>query len=88
MSSENLQRTQIQLTPGQMQALKDRAAREGRSVADLVRQGVDALLRDHGASTTGDRWERAAGVSGRFRSSERDLARHHDLHFAAALEGR
>ena len=77
-------RTQIQLTEQQMQALKEAAAREGSSLAELVRRGVDVLLREAG-SAGGDPWERAAAVSGRFRSSRRDLARRHDDHLASAF---
>lgn len=40
-----LVRTQVQLTPDQMAALRVRAAKEERSVSDLIREAVDELLR-------------------------------------------
>jgi hypothetical protein len=77
-------RTQIQLTPEQMRGLKAVAARRGRPVAELVREGVDEVLRQ-GAAAGGSPRERAAAVSGRFRSGLTDLARRHDTHLAESL---
>jgi len=37
-------RTQIYLTDDQRQALDERAAREGRTLADLIREAVDQFL--------------------------------------------
>ena len=37
-------RTQIYLTDEQRRALDQRAAREGRTLADLIREAVDAFL--------------------------------------------
>jgi hypothetical protein len=81
----NVIRTQIQLTEEQMSALKEAAARRGASVAELVRSGVDAVLRESGPSDF-DRWARAAGASGRFSSGTPDLARRHDDHLVAAFD--
>jgi hypothetical protein len=78
-------RTQIQLTAEQLQALKDVSAAEKTSVAELVRSGVESVLKDRSGV---DRWARAAAVSGRFRSRRRDLARRHDSHLAEAFSGR
>ena len=77
-------RTQVQLTAEQMRGLKEAAARRGRSVSELVREGVDSVLRE-GASAPGSPRERAAAVSGRFRSGVHDLARRHDAHLAESL---
>ena len=46
---EPMVRKQLYLTPAQDRALKERARREHRSEADLVRQAVDLLLDDGGA---------------------------------------
>ena len=43
---EPMVRKQLYLTPAQDRALKERARREHRSEADLVRQAVDLLLDD------------------------------------------
>jgi hypothetical protein len=77
-------RTQIQLTPEQLSELKQVAARQGRSVAELVREGVDAVLQAQ-ASPAANARERAAAASGRFRSGVHDLARRHDAHLAEAF---
>lgn len=74
-------RTQIQLTPEQMTGLKEVAARRGRSVAELVRQGVDVVLREDASPAASPR-ERAAAVSGRFHSGVRGLARRHDAYLS------
>ena len=37
-------RTQVQLTDRQLEALRQASAATGRSVADLIRQGVDQYL--------------------------------------------
>lgn len=78
-------RTQIQLTEEQMLGLKEAAARRGDSVAELVRRGVDAVLRESGPSDA-DPWVRAASASGRFHSGTPDLARRHDDHLVAAFD--
>ncbi len=75
-------RTQIQLTEAQYEALRARAAAEGRSMADLVRASVDALLREPGHVGAGERRRRALDVIGRYRSGPADLSAEHDRHLA------
>ncbi len=77
-------RTQVQLTPEQARTLKTLSAASGRSVADLVREGVDRVLRDQANVTRGERMRRAARLFGAFESGSRDLAARHDEHFADA----
>ena len=81
-------RTQIQLTQEQAAQLKRLAASSGRSMADLVREGVERLLRDQTGLTRQEKMRRAANVFGSFRSGARDLASHHDDHFADAADPR
>lgn len=81
-------RTQIQLTEEQAAKLKRLAAARNRSMADLIRQGVDALLEGAAGRGRGDRMRHAAKVFGRFRSGAGDLADKHDEHFAAAVRRR
>jgi predicted DNA-binding protein len=82
-------RTQIQLTDEQLQGLKQLSAAQGRSLADLVRDGVDRVLRQRESSSRGDLMRRAATAAfGRFGSGQADLARRHDDHFAEAAEGK
>jgi hypothetical protein len=78
-------RTQIQLTEEQAAALRERAAAEGRSMADLVRAGVDSILRGAGPVDRAERRRRALAVVGRYRSAPRDLSRRHDDYLARAL---
>ena len=76
-------RTQILLSAAQLRALKIRAAREGRSMADLVRAGVDLLLAaDEREQLKG----RSLAAAGRFRSGHSDLGTAHDAHLADAFK--
>ncbi|MCX6545077.1 MAG: ribbon-helix-helix protein, CopG family [Acidobacteria bacterium] len=81
-------RTQIQLTQEQATLLKRMASASGRSMADLVREGVDQLLRDHAGLSRAERMTRAACVFGRFASGTHDLSSRHDDHFADAANQR
>lgn len=78
-------RTQIQLTKEQLAALKRLAAERGVSVAELVRQGVEAVLRE--ASTeVAERRRRAIAAIGSFRSDKTDVSERHDDYFVEAIE--
>jgi len=81
-------RTQIQLTEQQAAELKRLAAARGQSMAQLVRTGVDRLLREESGASRGDRMRRAAAAFGTFRSGRRDLSSRHDEHFADAVTHR
>jgi hypothetical protein len=75
-------RTQILLTESQAHELRKLAAAEHRSMADLVRDGVDSLLKAHGGGTRSDAKTRALAAAGRFRSGVPDLGTRHDDHLA------
>ncbi len=75
-------RTQIQLTEEQARNLKMRAAATGRSMADLIREGVDQLLDLDGVVDPQAAQRRARVAFGRFRSGLKDLARRHDAYLA------
>ncbi len=81
-------RTQIQLTPEQARRLRKLAAARNRSIAELVRDGVDRVLAEAGNASRGDRMRRAARVFGRFRSRTRGLSGRHDDEFADAAGAR
>ncbi len=81
-------RTQVQLTEEQAQRLKVIAAARGRSLSDLVREGVDRMLQDEAALSRRERMRRATGVFGQWASGTPDLATRHDEHFADASGGR
>jgi hypothetical protein len=78
-------RTQIQLTEEQAAAVKELAQREGRSVADVIRESVEAHLRARGGVDREALKRRALAVTGRFRSETTDLAQAHDRYAAEAF---
>jgi hypothetical protein len=71
-------RFQIQLTEEQSRRLKAAAARQGVSVAELVRRGVDAALARESAPPIEELYRRAIQAAGRFHSSRRDVSRKHN----------
>ena len=78
-------RTQIQLTDDQSKRLKALAARKGISVSDLIRQGVDTILTREADESPEERMQRAIQAAGMFRSSQSDVARHHDEYLGGAF---
>ncbi len=77
-------RTQIQLNEKQAEGLKKMAAFRHLSVAELIRQAVDEMLKANRAIDSGERKKRALEIAGRFRSGKRDISREHDKYFAEA----
>ena len=71
-------RTQIQLKEAQYRALKELAARQRTSVAELIRQAVDRLLETSGAIPQEERRRRALAIIGRFHSGKSDISVRHD----------
>jgi hypothetical protein len=78
-------RTQVQLTDRQLRALRHASAATGRSVADLIRQGVDQYLAGRTEPSREDRIERAIRMAGRFSSGRTDVSANHDKHLAEAF---
>ncbi|HEY5611640.1 MAG TPA: ribbon-helix-helix domain-containing protein [Thermoanaerobaculia bacterium] len=79
-------RTQIPLTDEQTEKLRQIAAAEGRSLADLIRESVDLYVDSRGWRDRAGQRERALGVVGRFHSGANDLGANHDRHLAEALK--
>ena len=79
-------RTQIQLREEQALALKRLAEAKGLSMAELVRQGVDLVIRQGNRPSPEQLRARAAAAAGRFQSGKTDIARRHDDYLADALE--
>lgn len=76
-------RTQIQLKETQATALKERAARENVSMAELIRRSVDMLMSTN--ELPGEaRWRRALSAAGSVSSGLNDLAANHDKYLAEA----
>jgi len=78
-------RTQVQLREEQVRSLKRLAESSGVSMAELVRQGVDLLIRQGDVPSQTELRARAAAAAGRFRSGLKDGARRHDHYLAKAL---
>lgn len=79
-------RTQIQLTDAQARGLKALAAAEGRSMAELIRDGVDAILGARGVVDREAVKQRSIAALGRFRSGTPDLGSRHDDYLADAFQ--
>jgi hypothetical protein len=71
-------RAQVQFTKEQQDALHRLAAETGRSVADLVREGVDQMLSQKPVLSRRARMAEALSVAGRFGSGKRDISEKHD----------
>jgi len=71
-------RTQVQLTEEQAQVLKNLASMRQVSVAQLIRQSVDALIRSSREIDAKERRRRAIAAAGRFHSGASDISTKHD----------
>jgi len=78
-------RTQIQLEETQYRALKELAARQRTSVAELIRRAVENLLETSDWVSEEERRRRAIAAAGRFRSGVGDIAEKHDEYLAQIL---
>ena len=78
-------RTQIQLTEEQANALKKLSLSRHLSIAELIRQAVDHILKSSTAIDREERKKRAITAAGRFSSGKRDIAREHDKYLAEAF---
>jgi predicted DNA-binding protein len=81
-----MHRIQIQFTEDQARSLKRISSHTGRSVADIVRECVDAHLL---AANNNDRQrtiDHAKEAAGRFSSGQRDISSNHDKYLAEDFE--
>lgn len=78
-------RTQIQLTERQAASLKRLAAARRLSVAELIRQAVDAAIKGGMPVDHEEKRKRALAIAGRFRSGRRDISREHDKYLGEAF---
>ncbi len=81
-------RTQIQLTEAQAEALKRLAATRHLSVAELIRQAVDRMIKSTVFVDMEERRKRAIEAAGRFSSKLKDLSEKHDEYFVEAVENK
>ena len=72
-------KTQIQLRPAQHRRLQELARQRRISMAETIRQSVDAALeRTDGQAL----WQRARSLVGRYASRRRDVSARHNRHLA------
>ncbi len=70
-------RTQIQLTKEQSRYLKHLAVNRGVSVAELIRQSIDMLIKTRTEVDEKERVKRAINAAGRYKSGKRDVSVDH-----------
>ncbi len=75
-------RTQIQLKEEQSARLRQIAAAEGVSVAELIRQSIDAYLQTWAEPSYEDMVRRALTVVGKYAGGMADMAENHDRYLA------
>ncbi len=78
-------RTQIQLTEEQVKALKKIALSRHLSIAEIIRQSVDTVIRTNTVVDIEERRKRAIDIVGRFSSGKRDISRKHDRYLVEAF---
>jgi Arc/MetJ-type ribon-helix-helix transcriptional regulator len=77
-------RTQIQLTDELAVQIRDLAAKEHVSMAELIRRALVRFLQIESKIGTEDRFARALSAAGKLRCGKRDLSDRHDDEFAEA----
>lgn len=77
-------RTIIQLTEKQAKELRQRSKKEGVSMSELVRQGIDIILSK--PSIDDETWRRAMEAVGFAKGGPPDLSERHDEYLAQAIE--
>ena len=79
-------RTQIQLTEAQAKKVKEIADHRGVSMAEVIRDAIDGVIRSKGGALLEDRRARALEIVGKFRSGRKDVAKKHDAYLAEAFK--
>jgi hypothetical protein len=78
-------RTQIQLTAEQARGLKRIAAREKKSMAELIRLSVDALITSSGVKSQEELCAKAIAAAGQLHGPE-NLSADHDDYLTQAFK--
>ena len=79
-------RTQVQLTERQLDTLRELSTATGRSVAELVRLGVELYLSSQHRPSRKEQIDRALSALGKFSSGRNDVSVHHDRYLAEAFQ--
>ena len=79
-------RTQIQLTEEQARRVRALARRDGVSMAEIIRRGVEQLFAAD-EPARGDLWDAASALAGAFRDANgaEDVAQKHDEYLDRAF---
>lgn len=77
-------RTQIQLTDKQARAIKEIAATQGVSIAEVIRRAVEGIIRSNTKVDREERQKRALEIVGKFRSGKKDISKKHDEYLTEA----
>ena len=75
-------RTQVRLTERQLDTLRELSTATGRSVAELVRLGVELYLSSQHRPSRKEQIDRALRALGKFSSGCNDVSVHHDRYLA------
>jgi Arc/MetJ-type ribon-helix-helix transcriptional regulator len=70
-------RTQVQLTAKQVKKIKAIATRRKQSMAEVVREAIDAMLEGRNSPDLDERRQRALALAGKYKGNE-DLSVRHD----------
>jgi hypothetical protein len=79
-------RTQIQLTESQFEKIKEISGKSRLSMAEIIRQGMDAYLGGQIGASSAEIRARARAISGKYASGKRDLSDKHDAYLAEAFK--
>jgi hypothetical protein len=78
--------TKIQITEDQLTALNELALKQQVSLDDLIRQGIDNLIRTKPIIYNIDKRQQAFSIAGKFRSGLKDLSKEHDKYLSESLD--
>ena len=78
-------RTQIQLQEEQVALLKEMAAADNKSMAEIIRQSIDFFAKSKSLDADVQSRKRAIAAAGRFRSGINNLSASHDDYLAEAF---
>ncbi len=79
-------RTQIQLSENQVVILKQLAAQQHVSMAELIRRAIDLFTGSPASGGMAETRQRAIEAAGKFHSGHSDIAKHHDDYLTEAFE--
>lgn len=71
---------EIKLTKKQVYELQKLSKIKGKSISELIRQGIDMVIKSNKAIISDEQRRCAVAVAGRFRSGYSNLSTNHDEH--------